>query len=343
MIARVSGIAVLSLFLHGVARAAEPGVEIGRRDYLVDAADPGIRLSIREVVAKGAGRVAQERVVVLVHGSGMPSRPAFDVSERSASLAEYLARRGFAVYLFDIRSCGWSTREAAMNAPPDANPGVARSNLAIRDVGAVVDHVRSARGVARVSVLGWSWGGTLAGWYASLQPEKVGRLVLYAAAYSGSREVKPVTPAPAYSLYAASLDALKGRFAKFYPLPDGEPPRPDAIVVALSRDLLESDPTSAGRDPPAIRVPAGAWEDIDYLASGRLLYNASFIQAPTLVVHGGADGVVPLWHSEALMRDLTHAASRKLVVLQGLTHMAQFDPRRGEFFAAVESFLAARD
>lgn len=325
------------LLVGGVGRAEDP--VLSRRDYAIDAIDPGIRLSVREVIAGEAVRLPEERIVVFVHGFGLPSRPAFDVADRETSWAEWMARRGYAVYLFDIRSCGWSTRERAMTEAPDRNPGVARAYLAVRDVGAVVDHVRAKHGVARVALVGWSWGGTLAGWFASVQPEKVHRLVLVAAVYSGRQEVKPFEPPGAFLLFPAAAAVLKERFAKVYPLPAGEPPRKDSLIEALAVEIQASDPTSGTRNPPTYRVPAGAAEDIHYMRVGRPIFHASSIYAPTLVVTAAADTLVPAEHGEALMRDLTHAAVRKSVVIPGATHMLAFDPRRLEAFAAVESFL----
>src|SRR3982751_3983555 len=101
-----------------------------------------------------------------------------------------MGKRGYAVSFFASRNCGWSTRERAMAEPAERNPAPTRSYLALRDLGAVIDHVRARRAVERVNLVGWSWGGTMAGWYASLQPEKIRRLALYAPLYSGREEPK---------------------------------------------------------------------------------------------------------------------------------------------------------
>jgi hypothetical protein len=193
--------------------------------------------------------------------------------------------------------------------------------------------------VARVSLVGWSWGGTLAGWYASLRPERVRSLVLFAPLYEGRRKPEPLGTPRAWFTLPAGLAAIKERFARVYPLPAGEPPRDDALLAALSRELLASDPTSTTRDPPSFRVPAGAGVDLHLLRNGQLLFHASSIQAPTLVVQGAADTVAGPSHAEALLRDLTSAPVARAVVLPGLTHVAQFDPRREQLFTVVEGFL----
>lgn len=331
-------LAVLCLWsIEGCAGAEH--ASIARRDYQIASADPDIQLSIREVVAAGASVFTEDRVVVFVHGHGIPTRPAFDIPNRNASWAEWMANRGYAVYLFDLRNCGWSTRERPMAEPPDRNPAMTRSYLALRDVGAAVDHVLARQGLKRVNLVGWSWGGTLAGWYASLQPEKIRRLVLYAALYSGRDAPKAFEPAGAYTLIPATAAAVKERLVKSQPLPAGEPPREDSVLEALAAEERASDSTSDTRDPPSFRVPAGAPEDLFYSRIGRPLFNASSIYAPTLVIAGAADSLVPPEHREALMRDLVHAPVKREVVVPGASHVAQFDPRREEPFQAVEAFL----
>ncbi len=333
------GVAAACLWLlAGAARAGD--VAIARSDYQIDSVDPGIRISVREVIPSGTSAFAEDRVVLFVHGYGAPSRPAFDIPDRSASWAEWMARRGYAVYLFDFRNCGWSTREPAMAEPPERTPGQTRSYLALRDLGAVVDHVMARRAVKRVSLVGWSWGGTMAGWYASLQPEKVRRLVLYAAPYSGRQEPRAFQPTGAWFLLPATAAAIRERFARSFPLPAGEPPREDSVLEALAAEARASDPTSGSRDPPSYRVPAGAAEDLFYAFMGRPLYNASSIYAPTLVIAGAADRLVGPEHREALLRDLAHAAVKREVVVPGATHVAQYEHRREELFRAVEAFLA---
>ena len=111
MRARLATTAFL-LLLAGPVLADEAA--IARSDYQIDSVDPGIRISVREVIPSGTSAFAEDRVVLFVHGAGAPSRPAFDIPDRSASWAEWMARRGYAVYLFDFRNCGWSTREPAM-------------------------------------------------------------------------------------------------------------------------------------------------------------------------------------------------------------------------------------
>jgi pimeloyl-ACP methyl ester carboxylesterase len=61
---------------------------------------------------------------------------------------------------------------AAKNAP------LSRSYLAVRDIEAMVDHIKRTHNVKKVTLIGWSWGAMMAGYYSSLHSENVQKLVL---------------------------------------------------------------------------------------------------------------------------------------------------------------------
>ena len=309
-------------------------------DYLIASQDPGILLSVRFKSTDGGRRNHESREVVLfVHGATLSSRPAFDPDRPDASWADWMARRGYAVYLVDIRNYGGSTREKAMDEPPDRNSAPSRAHEAIRDIGAVVDHIRARHGVPQVNLVGWSWGGTTAGFYASLRPERVRRLVLYAPLYSGREEAEPFAPSGAYGYLPATVAGLRKAWDAVAPVPVGAPPRDEAVLESVAAAIQASDPTSGSRSPAAARFPKGCFEDLHLARIGRPLWNASSITADTLVIVGDRDSVAPLDHAAALMRDLTHARSPKLVVLKDSTHFAQFEAGRTKLFGEVDAFL----
>ena len=54
---------------------------------------------------------------------------------------DYIASRGYDVYLLDLRGYGKSSRPKEMDQPPEANEPIVTTEVARRDVGAVVDHI----------------------------------------------------------------------------------------------------------------------------------------------------------------------------------------------------------
>jgi pimeloyl-ACP methyl ester carboxylesterase len=340
-----------ALLLAGAARAAD--VRIVKQDYRIDSADPGIKLFVRSKMAEGTRTFTNDNVVLFVHGATFPSTPDFDLSYADFSWADWMVRHGYVVYMFDKRNYGGSTREPAMDAPASAAPPLSRSYLVIRDLGAVVDHIRAKHKVDRVTLIGWSWGAMTAGYYASLHSEKVRKLVLYAPLYdyalhtnlgagSGLQDRRnPEAFSPkmgAYRLVTAA--ANQARWDGEIPVDDKTQYREQAVVDAFNREALATDPTSGTRDPPSLRAPNGVLEDSFLQATGHRIWSASSIYVPTLVIAGEFDTWSYPADREGLLRDLVHAPVKKSVLIREATHFVLFEKKRLELFEAVRAFLA---
>jgi pimeloyl-ACP methyl ester carboxylesterase len=327
------------------------GAKILKTDLHIDAADPGIQLFVREKKAEGA-RATEDNTVLFIHGATFPSTPDFDLQFQDYSWADRLARQGYVVYLFDKRNYGFSTREKAMDEPAAANRPVTRSFLAVRDIGAVVDHIRTRNKISRVSLIGWSWGAMTAGYYASLHSEKVRKLVLYAPLYdnplhtnlgAGSGLQDKRNPSQfnyamgAYRLGTA--EANNKRWDGEIPVQNKDEYRDPAVQDAFNQAALATDPTSSTRNPPSLRAPNGVLEDSFYQATGRPIWHAANIYVPTLVIAGEDDTWSFPHDREGLMRNLTNAPVKKHVTIPHATHFVLFEKQRFKFFEEIESFL----
>jgi len=140
----------------------------------------GVSLYVREKHRADMTHYTPERTVLFVHGATYPAETAFDLALDGFSWMDYIARRGFDVYLLDVRGYGRSTRPPAMDAPPEANPPFANTADARADVAAVAAYIRHRRGIERLCLLGWSWGCATMGSFAAEHPDMVERLVLFA-------------------------------------------------------------------------------------------------------------------------------------------------------------------
>ncbi|MDQ4061739.1 MAG: alpha/beta hydrolase, partial [Pseudomonadota bacterium] len=149
--------AFLSLALLAVPAAAQSGGKVVMEEFMVPARDPGIQLYVRNKHPEGMTRFSPERTVVFVHGATYPAHTAFDLQLDGQSWMDFIASRGFDVYLLDLRGYGKSTRPKEMDEPAEANPPIVDTEVARRDVGAVVDDVLQRRGFPRVNLIGWSW------------------------------------------------------------------------------------------------------------------------------------------------------------------------------------------
>src|SRR5262244_3101309 len=168
----------------GAQPASAQETRIIKTDAQIDALDPGIRLFVREKMQEGNTQFTNENIVLFLHGATGPSTCDFDLGYKDYSWADWMVKRGYVVWMGDYRNFGYSTREKAMDEPAAKNQPVTRSYLALRDIEAMVNHIKRTRGVQKVSLIGWSWGAMMAGYYASLHSENVHKLVLYAPLYS---------------------------------------------------------------------------------------------------------------------------------------------------------------
>ena len=117
--------AALALAISPQPTAAQDAAVV-KQDTQIDARDPGIKLFIREKMAQGNTRFSDDNVVLFLHGATSPSTCDFDLAYKDYSWADWLARRGYVVYMGDYRNYGSSTREKAMDEPASANQPVTR-------------------------------------------------------------------------------------------------------------------------------------------------------------------------------------------------------------------------
>ena len=86
---------------------------------------------------------------------------------------EYMAARGYDVWLVDLRGYGKSTRPAEMDQPADQNLPLVRTDVAVSDVSSAVDYILKKRNINKINLLGWSWGTTIMGKYKVEHNDKV--------------------------------------------------------------------------------------------------------------------------------------------------------------------------
>jgi pimeloyl-ACP methyl ester carboxylesterase len=332
--------------------AAAQDAAIVKTDTQIDAFDPGIKLFLREKMAQGNTRFTDDNVILFLHGATAPSTCDFDLSYKDYSWADLMVKRGYVVYMGDYRNYGGSTREAAMDEPASKNMPVTRSYLALRDIEAMVNHIKRTRNVQKVTLIGWSWGAMMAGYYASLHSENVNKLVLYAPLYNfndhtnlgpGSglqNKRKPTEFNFALGAYRLASEAANtGRWNGEIPVENKDSYRDPAVPVEFWKECMATDPSSNSRNPASLRAPNGVLEDSFYQATGRPLWNAANIYVPTLVIGGNFDTWSFQEDREGLMRELVHAPAKKNVVIMDATHFVLFEKKRMEFFGAVLEFL----
>ena len=342
----------LSLVAAALGPATAQEARIAKTDSQIDGLDPGIKLFIREKMAEGNTRFTDDNVILFLHGATAPSACDFDLTYQDYSWADWMVKRGYVVTMGDYRNYGYSSREPAMDEPAAKNQPVTRSYLALRDIEAMVNHIKGKRGVKKVTLIGWSWGAMMAGYYASLHSENVNKLVLYAPLYNfndhtnlgpGSglqNKRKPTEFNFALGAYRLASEAANtGRWNGEIPVDNKDSYRDPAVPVEFWKECMATDPTSNSRNPASLRAPNGVLEDTFMQETGRRIWNASSIYVPVLVIAGEYDTWSYPEDREGLMRDLTNAPAKKSVLIKDATHFVLFEKQRMQFFSEILKFL----
>jgi pimeloyl-ACP methyl ester carboxylesterase len=193
-----------------------------------------------------------DRTVLYVHGATYPSSTAFDLPLGGMSWMDYIAERGYDVYLLDLRGYGKSARPKEMSEKAEANAPIVRGDTAVKDIGAVVDFILNRRNIARLNLLGWSWGTTLMATYTAQHTDKVERLVLYAPIWIRTTPSLVQTgpgPIPAYRI--VRKDQALGRWMTGVPEDKKAALIPDNWFDQWADATWATDSEGAKMNPPS--------------------------------------------------------------------------------------------
>jgi pimeloyl-ACP methyl ester carboxylesterase len=294
-----------------------------------------------------------DHVVLFIHGAGTPAEVAFDVPYAGYSWMAFLAEAGYDVFAADMTGYGRSTRPLVMNdpcnltaaqqgtfvpallaspCPPSHNRRATTIASDWDDVGAVVEYVRALRHVAKVTLIGWSLGGTRSMGYASRHPEAVSKLIELAPAYArnGSSDPPAVNPAEgapfnsqSHAEFTANWDRQVGCANQYDP----------AVSEAVWSAMLASDPVGATWGTGVRRAPNTTSWGWNQAAAAR-------ITVPTLLVSGVHDKQVSPAGVRTLLADLG-STNKVFVDLACSSHNAMWEVNHTRLFRASLEFLAS--
>lgn len=292
---------------------------------------------LRDTVELPNGRTASYEVI----GSGEPAiyfqgGPGFSASllrDDARLLADL-----FAVHLIDTPGTGASSPPEE----PSAYDHIGHARF--------YDEVRRALGIEAATVMGISFGGTVAVTYAALFPEATTRCVAIAtrvtgeevAGEEGASEMKELmarhADAPWFPeakeiwdtwtervLAATSGGEVDAMMAAVLPLYTADPERPGV------QQLIESWRREAATNLDAVKVwESGLWQRIDVRP---LLAD---VRAPTLILAGELDLICGPTHARALAAALPHAT---VVIIPGAGHFIAAEAPV-EFKQAIAAFAS---
>ena len=251
--------------------------------------------------------------IVLIMGLGM------QLTAWPDSFCRALVERGYRVVRFDNRDCGLSGR----------TPGKKRANLmlamaasalglpvrtpyTLEDMAGDVTGLMDRLGIAQAHIVGASMGGMIAQVLTATFPQRVLSLTSIMSSSGNRRVSKPTKPARKVLLSRPAdpkdtesvIDYMVQMFGVIGS--PAYPATPDELRDRLGRSIRRA------------YTPAGtARQLLAIIASGDRRKLLRTITAPTLVIHGAADPLVPLAAGRDTAQNIPGA---ELLVIEGMGH-----------------------
>lgn len=331
------GIALPAAARQGDAASAP---KLVMEEAMVPTRDPGISVYVRNKRPAGMKNFSPERTILFVHGSTYPAETAFDLKLDGTSWMEYIAQRGYDVWLVDLRGYGKSVRPNEMSEPADKNEPIVRTATAVKDVGTAVDHILARRKLTKLNLLGWSWGTTIMATYATENIAKVNRVVLYAPQWLRDTPSLTAQPGPLGAYRTVKRDQTLARWLTGVPEDKKKDLIPAGWFDIWADATFASDPDGAKMNPPVLRAPNGTVADSkDFWQSGKPVYDPAKITVPILLIGAEWDQDTPVALARTLYSLLVNAPEKRLVTIGEGTHTVIMEKNRMQLFREVQLFF----
>lgn len=341
MLKKIMGLlAVLSL-VSGCAAVGQGGhVAIVMEEFRVPS-DAGVEVYVRNKRPAGMTTFTPAKTLIYVHGATYPAETAFDLQLNGQSWMDFIAEKGYDVYLLDVRGYGLSTRPVQMNRPASESAPFAGTEEAMRDVDAVVEFVKKRRQIDKVNLIGWSWGTAIMQWYASLNSHKVEKLVLYAPVWIRQTEsLVQAGPGPIPAYRSVSMAQAKARWLSGVPEAKKADLIPPGWFETWAKATIATDPVGAAQNPPVLRAPNGVVADgLKYWGKGVIPWKPENIKVPVLLIKAEWDQDTPAYMAQSLFTQLTGAPYKRYVEVGEGTHTLIMEKNRSHLFREVQLFL----
>ena len=188
--------------------------------------------------------------------------------------------------------------------------------------------------------MGWSWGTAIAAGFATEQPGKTERLVLYAPVWLRTTPSLVQVSGPLGAYRTVTPEQARQRWLTGVPEDKKSTLIPPGWFDAWQRATWATDPASGTHNPPALRAPNGVVQDSRaYWQAGKPTYDPAKITAPTLLVQGEWDSDTPPYMGQALFPLIANAPWKRYVEIGEGTHTIMMERNRRQLFYVVESFL----
>ena len=259
-------------------------------------------------------------VLFFIHGSSNSSRSSFDLAtpgKGEYSVRNVFARLGYDCWTIDHENYGRSSQT-------ESNSNIASG---AEDIKAGLEVISRETGQQKVHLFGESSGALRAGLYATLQPDRVDRLVVGAFTYKGENSPTLTERAKQLDYYRTHNRRLRDR--------------------AMIRSIFTRD--KPGTSDPAIgefladeelklgdQVPTGTYLD---MTANLPVVDPKKVLAPVQMLRGEYDGIATEADIMDFFKQLPNG-DRQVVILPGMAHSVVFGINRQLFWHAMHSFLS---
>ncbi len=307
----------------------------------------GGSLALHRVVLRPATASIEARVVLLLHPIDIPGAEAFKV--KGYSLMDYLADRGYDVWAVDYRGYGRSSSAPEEFDSKHQRVPTPRLDDALDDAREAIAAVLSSTGASSLSLVGYGYGGIVAGATAEKMPDEVSRLVLYGTSFAfkigkaGAQLAKqPLESKPGVLNtklpIEQSIDWENSTLALWEKMMAGRPLAESEAIAAVAEAFYATDYLDPTNDRRTLRRPTGPLLDMYRVWSNKPLFNVGKIKVPTLSVRGDLD----VYADPELSKQLTGSKIVREVVVRNATHWMLYEKAHDQVFAETDRFLAGR-
>jgi pimeloyl-ACP methyl ester carboxylesterase len=275
--------------------------------------------------------------VLFLHGSSFPAALAFGFRMAGYSWMDYLSERNYDVYALDFLGYGYSDRYPEMSHRSPIGKPLGRASEVYLDVNKAVDLILARTGKKKVYLIAHSWGGTVAALYATRFPNKVAKLILFAALTP--RNNMPAHKASNHHRYEVMTPEQRVNAMREL-TPQGKDCQLEAEVLSgWAQTWLHSDPLSVILKADSVRFPAGYASDVQDLMQGKQVYRPEDLRVPVLLIRGQWDEYPNNDDEKKLFASLQNTPSKKYVVIEKGTHVMHLEKSRQQLYEETLGFL----
>ncbi len=278
--------------------------------------------------------LSNDYAVLFLHGSSFPSALSFGFQMDSYSWIDNIAENGYDVYSLDFLGYGNSGRYPEMETNLSNGKPVGRAIDAYKDVDKAINLIIKRTGKTKVYLIGHSWGGSVAALYATKFPDKVAKLVLFAAITQREDTSVIETTEGSYKMMTP-----KQRIAAMENLtPGGKVCQLEPEVFKTWGDIwLQSDPLSVKSN--IVHFPSGPSQDVEDMLHNKSYYNPADIKVPVLIIRGEWDKYPNNIDDEKLFVSLENSPYKKYVVIEKGTHVMHLEKSRYQLYNETLRFF----